>query len=160
MKRHFLTYVAGVVLLGAPLSAPGAGAEEAPAKAPSALTELEQKFQASLKNVTFAGRWCLVKEGKLTEERDEKYTISSAVKLSDDTWAIYARVQYGQKDVTIPVPVQVKWAGSTPVITLEKVALPGLGTYSARVLVHEGTYAGTWSGPGVAGMLHGLIQPN
>lgn len=130
------------------------------AKAAPSKEELEERFRAALKNVTFSGRWCLVKEGKLTEERDEKYTISSAVKLSEDSWAIYARVQYGQRDVTIPVPVQVKWAGETPVITLDKVALPGLGTYSARVVVHEGTYAGTWSGPGVAGLLHGLIQPN
>jgi hypothetical protein len=30
----------------------------------------------------------------------------------------------------------VKWAGDTPFIVLEKVSIPGLGTFSARVLLY------------------------
>jgi hypothetical protein len=52
----------------------------------------------------------------------------------------------------------VKWAGDTAVITLDKVTIPGLGTYSARVLVFEGTYSGTWSAGDHGGMLHGIIR--
>lgn len=120
--------------------------------------ELERKFKDTLSNAIFNGRWCLVRDGELTEEREEKYTIQGATKSGQDVWLIYARIQYGGKDVSVPVPVQVKWAGDTPVITLDKVSIPGLGTYSARVLVYDKTYAGTWSAGDHGGILHGIIQ--
>jgi hypothetical protein len=119
---------------------------------------LEARFKETLAGCTFNGRWCLIKDGKLGQERSEKYTIEGATKSGGDVWLIYARIQYGDKDVKVPVPVQVKWAGDTPVITLDKVAIPGLGAYSARVLVYEGTYAGTWSADDHGGMLHGVIE--
>lgn len=54
--------------------------------------------------------------------------------------------------------MQVKWAGDTPVITLDDVGMPGdKSAYSARVLVYDKTYAGTWSGGGHAGLLNGVI---
>jgi len=51
----------------------------------------------------------------------------------------------------------VKWAGDTPVITLDNVGIPGGNTYSARVLIYNKTYAGTWSGGEHAGLLNGII---
>lgn len=119
---------------------------------------LEAKFKETMANCTFNGRWCLLKDGELGEERREKYTIEGATKAGGDVWLIYARIQYGDKDVKVPVPVQVKWAGDTAVMTLDNVAIPGLGTYSARVLVYEQTYAGTWSAGDHGGMLHGVIE--
>ena len=52
----------------------------------------------------------------------------------------------------------MKWAENTPVITLSELAIPGLGTFSARVVVHDGLYAGTWRHGEVAGHLFGQIQ--
>jgi hypothetical protein len=94
----------------------------------------------------------------MTEEYHEKYTIQGATKSGKDSWLIYARVQFAGKDLTVPVPVKLKWAGDTPVITLEKVSVPGLGTYSARVLIYDETYAGIWRANGDGGMLHGIIE--
>jgi hypothetical protein len=122
------------------------------------LPALEEKFRNTLSNCVFNGRWCLIEKGKLAEEYQDKYTIQGATKSGNDVWLIYARIQYGGKDLTVPVPVQVKWAGDTPVITLDKVSIPGLGAYSARVLVYENTYAGTWSANDHGGMLHGTIE--
>ncbi len=54
--------------------------------------------------------------------------------------------------------MQVKWAGDTPVITLDNVGMPGGGnSYSARVLIYDKTYAGTWSGGDHVGLLNGVI---
>jgi hypothetical protein len=39
----------------------------------------------------------------------------------------------------------VKWAGDTPVISVTDVGVPGLGTYTARVVVYGDQYAGIWS---------------
>ncbi len=121
------------------------------------LNPLEKKFQETLTGATLAGRWRLIENGKLGKEAEDKYTISRAVKMSNDFWLIAARIEYGGKDVTVPVPVKVFWAGDTPVISITNAGLPGLGTYSARVLVYEDLYTGTWSGPGHGGFLSGTV---
>lgn len=119
---------------------------------------LEARFKEQMTGAIFDGRWCMRKEdGTLGEEKQEKYSIEGATKSGGDVWLVYARIQYGNKDLRVPVPVQVKWAGDTPVITLDNVSLPGMGTYTARVLVFDKTYAGTWSAGDHGGMLHGVI---
>ena len=45
-----------------------------------------------------------------------------------------SRVQFGGKDVTIPMIIPVKWAGDTPVISVTDLGFPGLGNYTARVI--------------------------
>ena len=122
------------------------------------LQPLESKFQNTLSNAVFDGRWCLIEKGKLAEEYNDRYTIQGATKVGGESWLIYTRIQYGGKDVSVPVPAQVKFAGDTPVITLDKIAIPGLGTYSARVLIFDNTYAGVWSANDHGGMLHGIIE--
>ena len=119
--------------------------------------ELEAAFKATLTKATLSGRWCSIKDGKLSPEKEDKYTISSVVKIGGDMWLINARIQYGKKDFVAPIPVQVKWAGDTPVIIVDKVGVAESGTYSARVLIYEKTYAGTWSGGDHGGLLSGAI---
>jgi len=155
----FLLLEAGKVHL--PAQAQGGEKKQAAAekdkKAP-ALSELEKKFQETLSNSTLVGRWRLAKGGKLGDEKEDKYTISSVTKVgSADLWVIGARIQYGGKDVTLPVPVKVYWAGDTPVISITNAGIPGLGTYTARVMVYGDYYTGTWSAPDHAGFLSGCI---
>jgi len=119
--------------------------------------ELEVKFKTTLTKATLAGRWCGIKDGKLTAEKEDKYTIVSVNKLGGEAWIINARIQYGTKDFVAPIPILVKWAGDTPVLTLDNVGLPGGNSYSARVLIYDKTYAGTWSGGDHGGLLNGVI---
>src|SRR5690349_3582713 len=56
--------------------------------------ELEAKFKATLTNATMAGRWCLIKDGELTPEKPDKYTIVGVNKLFGERWLIRARIQY------------------------------------------------------------------
>jgi hypothetical protein len=55
--------------------------------------------------------------------------------------------------------VEVKWAGKTPVITLDNITIPGLGTFSSRVVIDQGKYAGTWKHDDVGGHLFGKLEP-
>lgn len=121
--------------------------------------KLEEAFKESLTSATLDGRWYVIRDGELGEERTEKYSISTVSKnpLVRDGWLILARVEYGDRDVTLPVPVHVKWAGDTPVIQVTDAGLPGLGTYTARVMIYNGCYAGTWFGSGHGGILSGKI---
>ena len=134
------------------------GSGGAPAAKPKLTQqELEARFKATLTNARLRGRWCGVQDGKMTPEKEDQYTIVSVAKLGGDAWIINARVQYGTRDFVAPIPVQVKWAGDTPVITLDDVGFPGGQTYSARVLIHNQTYAGTWSGGDHGGLMNGVI---
>ncbi len=72
--------------------------------------------------------------------------------------AIQTRIKYGDHDVTVPIVITILWAGQTPVMTLDKVVVPGLGTFSARVVFHEDKYAGTWSHDDVGGHLFGKVE--
>ncbi|MES2708550.1 MAG: hypothetical protein V4726_18295 [Verrucomicrobiota bacterium] len=135
---------------------PAAGAAETkPDGQPT--EEMEAKFVTAMTNVTFNGRWCGIKNGELGPEKPEQYEIVGVVKSGGDRWVINARIKYGSVNLVIPVPVQMKWAGDTPVIIVDKFSMPGAGTYSARVLVYEGTYAGTWTGGDHGGLLNGII---
>jgi hypothetical protein len=135
-----------------------AAAEKAAKEKPSR-EELEKKFQEALTDVTLKGKWRLVRGGVLGEEREETYTITSVKKLGD-LWFVNARIQYGDKDLTVPVPVKVEWAEGTPVICVTNAGIPGAGTYSARVIIQDTLYAGTWSGVGYGGFLNGTIVKN
>jgi len=52
----------------------------------------------------------------------------------------------------------VKWAGDTPVITLTNLGIPGLGTFTSRVVIYDNRYAGTWQHDKVGGNLFGRIE--
>ena len=138
-----------------PASPPAASSEKD--KPGTDAAALEAKFKATLTEATFNGRWCLLEGDKLGPDKDEKYTITGVEKKSDSEWIISARIQYAAFNFVAPVPVKVKWAGDTPVIIVDNVGFPGTAKYSARVMIYGDTYAGSWSGGGHGGMLHGVI---
>jgi hypothetical protein len=115
----------------------------------------EADFEKMLTNATLAGRFTSRGSDRIAEDR---YTISKVSKIGGDLWLIHSRIQYGQRDVTVPVPVKVVWAGDTPMIQLTDATIPGLGTYSARVLFFRDEYAGTWSGGDHGGQMFGRIE--
>jgi hypothetical protein len=131
-------------------------AQEKPA-APDKET-LHKQFTEQLSNAKLVGQFTLF--GKEDEKPiKEEYTIKSVKKLDEgDYWLFSARIKYGEKDVTIPMPLEVKWAGDTPVITLTDTTIPGLGTFSARVVVYRDTYAGWWQHGKVGGHLFGKVE--
>lgn len=116
---------------------------------------LEAEFEKTMTGAVLAGKFSLTGREGLS---DERYTISSVSKVGGDVWLINSRIQYGSRDVTVPVPVKVLWAGDTPVISLTDVAIPGVGTFTARVLIYRGQYAGTWSGGDHGGEMFGRIE--
>ena len=131
--------------------------EAKPESPKASAPDLEAKFKATLTRATLAGRWCSIRDGALGPDKTDKYTIVSVTKLTGDDWLINARIQYNKIDIVAPLPVQVKWAGDTPVLLVDKIPIPGGGVYSARVVIYEHTYAGTWTGGDHGGLLNGII---
>jgi hypothetical protein len=102
--------------------------------------DLDAAFSARLTNVVMSGHYTLGKN----PPKSDKYTIVSVRKLKEDNWLFQARVQFGEKDVTIPMIIPVKRAGDTPVISVTNLGFPGLGSYTARVMIYGDQYVGTW----------------
>ncbi|MEY2407519.1 MAG: hypothetical protein QOF48_189 [Verrucomicrobiota bacterium] len=119
--------------------------------------QLEAKFKSTLNKATLVGRWCSVQNDKLGADKEDKYTILGVNKVGGDVWLINARIQYGGKDITAPIPVKVKWAGDTAVIIVDEVGVSNSGSYSARLLIYKNTYAGSWSGGDHGGLMNGII---
>ncbi len=155
MKRHWL-FVASVCLLACTpaLAAEPDKPDTKEAPVPSR-EELEKKFAAEMNGATLVGHYSL---GKQPAGKEERYELSEVSKVKGDTWLFKSRIVYGTHDVTVPMFLEVKWAGDTPVITLTELAIPGLGTYTARVLIYRGQYAGTWSGSDHGGALFGHVE--
>jgi len=119
--------------------------------------ELETRFQEQLSGSNFVGHFTddLKPGGTLTPE---KYTLGKIHKLQGDRWLFPVRIQYGDHDLTIPLALSVVWAGDTPIIQLDQMAVPGFGIFSARVLIHNDHYAGYWQGANHGGHLFGRIE--
>ena len=90
--------------------------------------------------------------------RSERYEIEKVVKRTADIWTFHARIQFGDTDVTLPVPVKLVWAGDTPMVSVTDLGLPGMGPYTARVLFYGDSYAGTWSGGKYGGSMFGRLE--
>ena len=153
-KKIALCFVLMATLLGPMLAA---RAQEVAAR-PADSAELFDKFEQTLSGAKLVGQFTVL--GKETGELpEEEYVIKSVRKMpKGDYWLFQARIKYADKDVTLPLPLEVKWADDTPVITLTDLAIPGLGTFSSRVVIYNNKYAGTWTHGKAGGHMFGVIE--
>ncbi|MEM8733500.1 MAG: hypothetical protein AAGG44_04730 [Planctomycetota bacterium] len=116
------------------------------------------KFEKLLTGAKLRGQFTV--DGRpMSKLTDETYEIEKVEKQPEgDYWVITARIKYGDNDRVFPCPVEVKWAGKTPVITLDEMTIPGMGTFGARVVFHKDKYAGTWQHDEVGGHMFGMIE--
>ena len=119
--------------------------------------ELEKQFSEMLTGAQLVGVFTTTGQESEKVPLPDKYTINRVKKLNGDFWLFEARIQYNNNDVKVPLPLEVKWAGDTPVITLTKILVPGLGTFTARVLFYNNEYAGTWSAGDHGGHMYGKV---
>lgn len=141
------------------ITAPAISAQEAEADmSDQEQAELFDKLASYLSQTKWTGQFSVtgMENDKLTQE---EYFILSAEKMEEgDYWKLVARIKYGKNDTTLPLPLEIKWAGKTPVITVDKMPVPGLGVFDARVLIRNGKYSGTWAHNEVGGHLFGTIE--
>jgi hypothetical protein len=126
--------------------------------APAEDEERNAALEESLSGAALVGHFTVTGRDREMRPREERYELSSVKHLEGDTWLITARIKYGENDVELPLPLPIKWAGDTPVITVDEFAFPGLGTYTARVMIYRDHYAGFWTGKDHGGHLFGTIE--
>ncbi|MFQ5506070.1 MAG: PQQ-binding-like beta-propeller repeat protein [Planctomycetota bacterium] len=128
-------------------------------RAAAGLNELEARFQKQMSGAKMLGFYTVSDAPAGVPAREESYTIQRVTKLGKDRWRFDARIEYDKRSVEMPVVVEVRWAGDTPMIQVTDMKIPMLGTYTARVLIYRGQYAGMWSGKGHGGHMYGRIVP-
>lgn len=130
---------------------------EQPAAENAETQDRNERFSKMFSGSVLTGQFTV--DGKpMNQLKQEAYEIVRARKLPEgDQWSIESRIKYGKYDLVVPVPLDVKWAGNTPVLTLDNITIPGMGTFSARVVLHKDKYAGTWQHDEVGGHMFGKI---
>jgi hypothetical protein len=153
--RICVAAITALLTLGTPAWSQQDASNDSVSSVPQA--ERFKKFEQMLSGAKLVGQFTILgREGDLPKE---EYTIKSVQKMPrGDYWLFQARIRYMDKDVTLPLPLEVKWAGDTPIITLTDLAIPVLGTFSSRVIIHKNKYAGTWTHGEAGGHLFGVIE--
>ena len=121
---------------------------------------MEKQFSAMLKGATLKGTWAPVGPVGLGEDKEDAYHIVEAKKVKDDNWVMVSRFNYKGRQLDIPVPVVIKFAGDTAVMILNDVPTGDGATWSARILFHNDIYTGSWweSTKKKGGILSGVIS--
>jgi hypothetical protein len=154
-KLNFKCFVTAIPVYLFLIAAPILCGQQADQRSTGPNSEQINQFAKRMTGAIFVGRYT---DGS-GESKTDKYEIKQAKKLEGgDLWLFTARIVYGETDITVPIPLQVKWAGKTPVITLDEVTIPGMGTMSAHVVVDGDYYAGTWKHDDRGGHLFGQIE--
>jgi subtilisin family serine protease len=137
-------------------------AESSPNAKRLSRAQLEERFSKQLTGAVLVGSFIVDGRDPSQPAEPERYEIVNASKLpkSDDYWVILARLQYGDKKLSLPIPITLKvaWAGDTPVMSLSDLTVPGFGTFTARVMFYGDRYAGTWQHGDVGGHMWGRIE--
>ncbi len=132
----------------------------APARAEEHSDEQTKRFTAleqSLSGVALEG-YSTDSKKQPDELREDRYELVMVKHLQGDNWLVQSRFSYGGKDLVLPLTLPIRWAGDTPVISLDKFTVPGLGEFDARVMIYQDHYAGYWSGAGHAGHIFGAVK--
>lgn len=122
----------------------------------SSQNPLIERLAEAISNTKWTGSFTIA--GDEGDPKTETYEIKDAQYQGNDQWLLTARIAYGDRDITVPIPLEIKWAGKTPVITVDNLTIPPLGTFDARVLMRRGSYAGTWAHGDKGGHLFGVYK--
>ena len=117
----------------------------------------EKAFASKLTGANLAGFFSL--DGKYAApNKPDRYQIVSAKKLNGDDWVITSKMKIGENEVDIPIVIKVYWADDTPVMSLTDLTIPGLGTFTSRVMFHGDRYVGTWQHGDKGGHMWGTVE--
>lgn len=157
--KHFILLLSAVCLamLLSP-SAPVRAADESkqePAQQPDRAT-LEKELAERLTHARLVGFYSAI--GQEGPPHEDEYTLGEVTKAEGDKWLFHANLQFGSKVINVPLEVPIYWAGDTPVVSVTNFSIPGMGTYTARVMFTGEHYAGTWSSAKHGGYMWGRIQ--
>ena len=152
MDRSLLPKLTWIVVLFA-LAAPASSQDTGSA-------DLDRHFEELMSGVRLQGHFNVVGPDGMSAPQPDLYMVSELTRGEGNTWIFNYRMSFNQNQQMVPVPVEVLWAGDTPVLTMTDQEIEGLqGKFSARILIDRGRYAGTWQHGPVGGHMWGVLEP-
>jgi len=115
---------------------------------PADLPEIERRFVEQMRGAALVGRFTIAGREDRSGTPD-RYDIYGVDKVGEDLWRFNAKI--GESGVTLPIVVRMRFADDTPIILMTDSAIPGLGTFTARVFFYGDRYAGIWDHVGKGG---------
>ena len=88
----------------------------------------EKAFIEAMSGTTLTGFFSVVGEDKAAPPNEDSYQIS---RISKGGNFFLFHAKFGEAKLP-PLPLRVVWAGTKPVITMEKIAIPGFGTFATK----------------------------
>ena len=124
---------------------------------PASLTDSERQFMERMRDVSLVGSFTIAgREDRAP--RPDRYDISSVEKVGTDLWRFNATMQCCGVKGAIPVVVPMRWNGDTPMIMMTDTSLPGIGTFTVRLIFYGDRYTGTWQHGAVGGHMSGRLE--
>jgi hypothetical protein len=115
---------------------------------PASLPEVERQFVEKMEGAAMVGRFTIAgREDR--QQVPDRYDIYSVDKVGQDQWRFNAKI--GENGMTLPIVVTMRFVDDTPMIVMTDATIPGMGTFTARVLFYGDQYAGTWHHAGRGG---------
>jgi hypothetical protein len=125
---------------------------------PASLSDAERQFAERMRNVSLVGTFTVDGRENRTPSPD-RYDIASVEKVGDDRWRFNASMSCcGLDGRTLPIVVPMRFAGDTPTIMMTETTLPGIGTFTVRLLFYGDRYSGTWQHGSAGGHMSGRIE--
>ncbi|MGH9335571.1 MAG: hypothetical protein ACRD21_17690, partial [Vicinamibacteria bacterium] len=94
------------------------GCSSDPSSDPEA--ERDRKFEEMMSNASLVGQSTSFDEEGITGA--EEYVIEKVSRIAGDRWLFQTTMKLGYREVPVPIPITILWAGETPVITLTDLA--------------------------------------
>jgi hypothetical protein len=129
----------------------------------ASLTDVERQFTERMRDVSLVGTFTVFgREGPSTDgrrgPREDRYDIASVEKVGDNLWRFNAGMQCCGVKGHIPIVIPMRFVGDTPMIMMTDTEIPGVGTFTVRLLFHGDAYSGTWYHGKVGGHMSGRIE--
>jgi len=115
----------------------------------------EAKFTELLTDVTLVGRFSVTANDEEKASKPDRYKIQKVEKLPNGRWMFYYEKS---PKVVITIPLAVAFTGDTPMIAMTNQTIPGVGTFSCRIIFYDNLYTGTWRHGKTIGHMWGRIE--
>ena len=122
------------------------------------LDEHEASFTARMQDVALVGAFTRSDEN--SPPTPERYVVKSVEKVGPDLWRFNSVMNCCGFEGSLPVTIPMQFINGTPTIVMDGTHIPGLGTFSVRLLFDGDSYAGTWRHGPREGSMSGRIVAN
>lgn len=156
--KSLFAFCIGLVLCSVPFAIQAQ--EKAPVKKqqPVSQKEREKNFAEQMENTVLIGFFTLDSEEQAKPGKPERYEIRKISKAENNMWVFQSRIKYGSVDTVLPILLPIEWAGDTPIVSMTDFVIPGMGTFTCRVMFYKDRYAGTWQHGDKGGHMWGKIE--